>query len=70
MIPTLDKHEATLSNFAAEMLIISNLWCVGMHHWGLKQLSVGTGYKLQREEENPKDPDAVCVFKKGKCLYR
>jgi hypothetical protein len=53
-----------------KMLIISNLWCVGMHHWGLKQLSVGAGYKLQREEENPKDPNSVCVFKKGKCLYR
>jgi len=33
-----------------------------MHHWGSKQLSVGAGYKLQREEENPKDPNAVCVL--------
>ena len=39
-----------------KMLIISHLWYVGM------QLSVGAGYKLQREEENPKDPNAVCVL--------
>ena len=49
-------------HFRMKMLIIHNLWCVGMHHWGSRQLAVGAGYKLCRESNNPKDANAVCVL--------
>lgn len=46
-------------------LIIPNLWSVGMHHWGSRQLEVGMGYRVEREPENPKDPNAVAILYDG-----
>lgn len=43
-------------------LIIHNLWAVGMHHWGPRELMVGAGYNLQEDLENSFDPNAVAIF--------
>ena len=42
-------------------LIIPSLWAVGMHHWGGRQLSVGSGYLIEREMNNIYDKYAVVV---------
>lgn len=36
-----------------------------MHHWGPRQLEVGLGYRVERELENPKDPNAVAILYDG-----
>ncbi|VDI68917.1 Hypothetical predicted protein [Mytilus galloprovincialis] len=46
-------------------LIIPNLLAVGMHHWGHRHLEVGLGYRVKREPENPKDPNAVAILYDG-----
>lgn len=43
-------------------VIIRNLYAVGMHHWGAKELSVGPLYYCHFEKDNPKDPNAVAIF--------
>ena len=53
-------------HFSMKMLIIPDLWAVGMHHWGGRSLTVGAGYRIEREENNPKDPNAVCIKTDGK----
>ena len=32
--------------------IVIQVYAVGMHHYGRKELHVGVGYKLKREPEN------------------
>jgi len=49
-----------------KMLVIPDLWAVGMHHWGGHSLTVGAGYKIEWDENNPKDPSAVCFKEDGK----
>ena len=48
------------------MLIITGIWAVGMHHWGGRSLNVGSGYRIEMDENNPKDPYAVCIKEDGK----
>ena len=36
-------------------IIIKNVYAVGMHHWGPRQLEIGSIYFLKLEEENPRD---------------
>ncbi|CAC5359286.1 unnamed protein product [Mytilus coruscus] len=36
-----------------------------MHHWGHRHLEVGLGYRVKREPENPKDPNAVAILYDG-----
>ena len=55
-------HRTTYRNYRIKLLIVKNLWCVGMHHWGPKQLVVGAGYHLEREIDNHRDPNAVCIY--------
>lgn len=43
-------------------IIIKNVYAVGMHHWGPRQLEIGSIYFLKLEEENPRDHNAVAVF--------
>lgn len=50
-------------------VIIYNIYVVGMHHTGVKQLEVGPVYYCKQEQENPKDPNAVAVFE-DKTLHR
>lgn len=47
-------------------LILQNMWAVGMHHWGPKELEIGMGYILEREPNNPYDPNAVVIKVDGK----
>lgn len=47
-------------------LIIRNLYAVGMHHWGDRSLAVGERYSLEREHDNPRDVNAVCISDKKK----
>jgi hypothetical protein len=49
-----------------KMLVIPDLWAVGMHHWDGRSLTVGAGYKIEWDENNPKDPSAVCIKEDGK----
>ena len=49
-----------------KMLVIPDLWEVGMHHWGGRSLTVGAGYKIEWDENNPKDPSAVYIKEDGK----
>ena len=49
-----------------KMLVIPDLWTVGMHHWGGHSLTVGAGYKIEWDENNPKDSSAVCIKEDGK----
>lgn len=44
------------------ILVIHNLWAVGMHHWGPKELVVGAGYRLKHEEDNAFDKNATAIF--------
>ena len=44
-----------------QMLIVHNIWAVGMHHWGPRELMIGAGYNLIKDENNPHDVNAVCV---------
>ncbi|KAK3108578.1 hypothetical protein FSP39_011121 [Pinctada imbricata] len=44
------------------MFIIHGVWAVGMHHWGPRELVVGAGYRIERDERNVKDPNAVKVM--------
>lgn len=46
--------------------VIPNVWAVGMHHWGEKELEVGEGFIPFRETENQKDPNAIAIYKKDK----
>ena len=48
------------------MLVIPDIWAVGMHHWGGRSLTVGVGYTIEWDENNPKDPSAVCIKEDGK----
>jgi hypothetical protein len=45
-------------------VIIKGLYGVGMHHWGARELSVGSLYYLKHEHDNPKDPNAIAVYQK------
>ncbi|KAH3841046.1 hypothetical protein DPMN_114505 [Dreissena polymorpha] len=42
--------------------IIRNVYVVGMHHGGKKELEVGALYFCKSEPNNPWDPNAVAVF--------
>ena len=48
------------------MLIITGIWAVGMHHWDGRSLNVGSGYRIEMDENNPKDPYAVCIKEDGR----
>ncbi|KAH3815118.1 hypothetical protein DPMN_111287 [Dreissena polymorpha] len=43
-------------------VIIRNVYVVGMHHGGKRELEVGALYVCKSEPENPWDPNAVAVF--------
>ena len=43
-------------------VIVKGVYDVGIHHWGERELAVGTVYKIKHEPENPKDSNAVAVF--------
>ena len=45
-----------------KQVIVHNLYCVGMHHWGRKELSVGPMYYCWLEENNPKDRNAIAIY--------
>ena len=42
--------------------IIHNLWAVGTHHWGPRELAVGAGYDLIEVALNPFDKNAIAVL--------
>ena len=44
------------------ILVIHNIWAVGMHHWGARELEVGSGYVLELDKHNPKDKNAVQIM--------
>jgi len=41
--------------------IVIQVYAVGMHHYGRKELHVGVGYKLKREPENKYHANAVSM---------
>jgi hypothetical protein len=41
--------------------IVIQVYAVGMHHYGRKELHVGVGYKLKREPENKYHANAVSI---------
>jgi len=43
-------------------VILKNVYAVGMHHWGSKELCIGATYFCAKEESNPWDRNAVAVF--------
>lgn len=43
-------------------LVVRNVMVVGMHHYGEKQLSVGSYYRIEIEPNNPYDETAVAVY--------
>lgn len=43
-------------------VIVRNLYAVGMHNWGGKELSIRPLYYCRLEEDNPKDQNAVAIF--------
>lgn len=43
-------------------VIVRGLYCVGMHHWGGRELAVGPVYYLKHEPENPRDINAIAVY--------
>ena len=47
------------------ILVIHNIWAVGMHHWGARELEVGSGYVLELDKHNPKDKNAVQIMGGG-----
>lgn len=47
--------------------VIPNVWAVGMHHWGEKELEIGKGFIPYREIENQKDPNAIAIHVYEKC---
>ena len=49
-----------------KMLVIPELWAVGVPHCGVRSLTVGAGYKIEWDENNPKDSSAMCVKENGK----
>ena len=51
------------------ILVIHNIWAVGMHHWGARELEVGSGYVLELDKHNPKDKNAVQIME-GKVRRR
>ena len=42
-------------------VVVHEVWAVGMHHWGSKELSVDSVYKLRAERYNPKDKNAIAI---------
>ena len=46
-------------------LLINDMWAVGMHHHGARQLAVGEGYSLQPEPDNKFDKYAVRITDGG-----
>ncbi|VDH93844.1 Hypothetical predicted protein [Mytilus galloprovincialis] len=50
------------------MLFIQNIWCVGMHYWGPRQLAIGAGYQLFRESNNPKCRKCRWLEKLKECI--
>ena len=43
-------------------VIVKNVYVVGMHHWGSKELCIGATYFCAKEESNPWGRYAVAVF--------
>ena len=43
-------------------VIIRQVFAVGMHHSGVKQLEVGPVYSCTREADNPRDNNAIAVY--------
>jgi hypothetical protein len=41
--------------------VVFQVYAVGMHHYGRKELHVGVGYKLKREPENKYHANAVSM---------
>lgn len=48
------------------MLVIQDIWAVGMHHWGGRSLALAAGYKIEWDENNLKDPSSRCIKEDGK----
>lgn len=46
---------------AVYQIHIGNALAVGMHHWGPRQLQVGSVYKLLQENVNTEDHNAVAI---------
>ena len=44
------------------ILVVPNVWAVGMHHWGARELVVGAGYSIAVDEGNKHDSNAVEVL--------
>ena len=43
-------------------VIVYRMFCVGMHHWGTRELEVGTPYFCKPEPQNAYNRHAVAVF--------
>ncbi|KAJ8321704.1 hypothetical protein KUTeg_000175 [Tegillarca granosa] len=43
-------------------VIIRNIFAVGMHHWGPREMSIGVIHYCKWEEDNPKDQCAIAIF--------
>lgn len=43
-------------------VIIRNVFAVGMHHWGPREMPIGVVHYCKWEEDNPKDQCAIAIF--------
>jgi hypothetical protein len=51
-------------------VIIRNIYAVGMHHWGSREMPIDVLHYCKWEQNNPKDECAVAVFADSGCKRR
>lgn len=44
------------------IVVLEEMWAVGMHHYGQKKLHVGCLYTLKRDPDNNFDPNAIKIL--------
>jgi len=47
-----------------------NMYVVGMHHLGGKELQIGEQYYAKHEPQNPKDKKYVAIFSENDYKYK
>jgi hypothetical protein len=50
-------------------IILRNLFAIGMHHWGRKDLQIGPVY-YSFPQSNPHDRNAIAIFENKQLLHK
>ena len=63
-IKLINKIIETLLNFSDKMknVIIRNIYAVGMHHWGPREIPIDVVHYCKWETMNPRDNCAVAIY--------